>query len=160
MRRWLPGIDAELSAAVKRVAYVYSRCPNPRPDVCGDPFLALDAEVDRACAGTDRRAAVEAIEVWERETVALLKAERDENVEREDFTVSEKVELGRRLEELERPAAEERKGARTDLQPHENSSGGSTRDKVGAAVGMSGVTYQRAKAVVTAAETGLPEAAA
>lgn len=95
--------------------------------------------------------------------VALLKAERDENIEREDFTVSEKVELGRRLEELERPAAAERK-ARPGQARDENFSGqeatGSTRDKVGAAVGMSGVTYQRAKAVVTAAETGLPEAVA
>lgn len=93
--------------------------------------------------------------------VALLKAERDENIEREDFTVSEKVELGRRLEELERPLAEAReKSGRPSEKFTEGGPKGSTRDKVGAAVGMSGVTYQRAKAVVTAAETGLPEAVA
>lgn len=38
MRRRLPGIDAEFSAAVGRVAAVYARCPKPRPDVCGERF--------------------------------------------------------------------------------------------------------------------------
>lgn len=73
MRRRLPGIDAELSAAVARVAAVCHRCPEPRPDVCGERFHALDAEVDRACGGQDRGAALRAIEVWERGTLSLLR---------------------------------------------------------------------------------------
>ena len=72
MRRRLPGIDAELSAAVKRVADVYVRCPEPRPDVCGERFHDLESQVDRACAGSDRAAAMRAIEAWERETLTVL----------------------------------------------------------------------------------------
>ena len=60
--------------------------------------------------------------------------------------------LGLVLETLERPRAEERSGTRTDLG---NTSGnfpqgelsGDLRDIVGAAVGMSGTTYDRAKTV-------------
>ena len=68
----MPGIDAELSAAVRRVADVYVRCPEPRPDVCGQRFHDLERQVDRACAGTDSAAALRAIEVWERETLTVL----------------------------------------------------------------------------------------
>ncbi|MCB0865486.1 MAG: hypothetical protein KDB58_07220 [Solirubrobacterales bacterium] len=70
MRRRLPGIDAELSAAVKRVAEVYVRCPDTKPDVCGERFH--ERQVDRACAGTDRPAAMRAIEAWEQETITVL----------------------------------------------------------------------------------------
>lgn len=91
----------------------------------------------------------------------LLLAERDENTCRKDFTPSEAVAVGRQLEELERPRAEQR---RRDTQGRpkktaENFTAVSaepkttTRDVVGQAVGMSGVTYQRAKAVVTASES-------
>lgn len=82
---------------------------------------------------------------------ALLEAERDENTCRLDMKPTEKVALGRALEAL-KPRTQ---GMRTDLSTSENFSEverGDTRDLVGAAVGMSGVTYQRAKAVVTAAE--------
>lgn len=95
---------------------------------------------------------------------AALVAERDENTERENFTASEAAKLGQQLEELERPKAKERQaqaGPRegrgkktayvTVTQPVE---AGATRDIVGEAVGMSGVTYQRAKTVVN---RGVPE---
>jgi ParB-like chromosome segregation protein Spo0J len=99
---------------------------------------------------------------------ALLMAERDENVCRKDMTPSEKVALGRALEELERPRARARQRAGTALQPQENFSSGSRSaaertgkvyDLVGEAVGMSGPTYKRAKAVVLAAEEGREGAA-
>lgn len=66
------------------------------------------------------------------------------------------AELGRRLEALEKPKAEARKGQRTDLQPEgkfPSGSTGKTADKVGAALGVSGKTYEAAKAVV---ENGVP----
>lgn len=98
---------------------------------------------------------------------AFLIAERDENVCRLDMAPSEKVSLGSALEELERPRARARQGARTDLQPQEKFSSGSmgertgkVYDLVGEAVGMSGPTYKRAKAVVAAAEEGDPVAVA
>ena len=88
------------------------------------------------------------------EAAASLKAERDENICRKDFTPSEAVAIGRTLEELERPNAKERQGRagkpRCDLLPQHTS--GRTRVIVGAAVGMSGATYERAKKVVEAAE--------
>lgn len=100
--------------------------------------------------------------------LALI-AERDENVCRRDMAPSEKVALGLKLEELERPKAAERKAANLALSPNhdgrENFSSpsrgtrtGKVLDLVGEAVGMSGVTYHRAKAVVAAAESGDPVA--
>lgn len=100
----------------------------------------------------------------------LLFAERDENIERKDMTPSEKVALGRALEDLERPKAAERQRAtlrRGDQVPdRETFPDGDSRDDrtgkvydlVGEAVGMSGPTYKRAKAVVAAAEEGIAEA--
>ncbi|WP_149113665.1 hypothetical protein [Limnoglobus roseus] len=60
--------------------------------------------------------------------------------------------MGKRLEALEKPKAEERKGKRTNLEPAgkfpAGSSDGEVRDKVGAALGVSGKTYEKAKLVV------------
>lgn len=73
---------------------------------------------------------------------ALLIAERDENTCRKDFTPSEAVALGRKLEELEKPAAAERKAEAgkanlptSDGRPPSLAPKGATRDKVGAVVG-------------------------
>lgn len=93
------------------------------------------------------------------EAASLLQAEQDENTCRLDFTPSEAVAIGKLLEDFERPKAKERlseagrmggknKGSVNFTDP----SRGNTRDKVAAAVGMSGVTYEKAKAVVEAAE--------
>lgn len=104
------------------------------------------------------------IEVYVRDdldsVVAQIIAERDENTCREPFTPSEAVALGRDLEKLERPAASQRQGTRTDLQHSGNfpESSGDTRDKVGPAVGMSGRNYSKAKKVVVEAEAGNPVA--
>lgn len=96
----------------------------------------------------------------------LLKAERDENTCRKEFTPTEAVALGVELEKLEKPKA---KAAQANAIKERDSKGRAkstsdklsevdsptngkhnpqTRDKVGEAVGMSGATYQRAKAVV------------
>ena len=89
-----------------------------------------------------------------------LTAERDENTCRKEMTVSEKMSIGAALEELERPRAKERqrdggsRGGRSEGSENftEASKKSTTRDIVGAAIGMSGITYQRAKAVVEAAD--------
>lgn len=95
---------------------------------------------------------------------SILIAERDENTCRKDFTPSEAVALGRRLEELERPAAAERqqesgkrygKGSGDSPEPIEAK--GDTREKVGGAVGMSGRTYEKAKTVVDSGDQAAVE---
>ena len=126
----------------------------------------------RLLAGQRRLAACEKLG-WERIPVHVLSnleeardrlfAERDENTCRLDMTISEKVSLGMALEELERPRAKERQGTRNDLVKHSDNvpecSLPPVREQVGAAVGMSGTTYQRAKAVIeAAADEALPEA--
>lgn len=89
----------------------------------------------------------------------LLKAEQDENTCRKDFAPSEAVAIGLQLEEMERPAAKARQGTRTDLNIVENFHNvGKTRDKVGAGIGMSGKTYEKAKKVIEYAQTvAMPE---
>ena len=89
-----------------------------------------------------------------------LTAERDENTCRKDFAPSEAVSIGKALEELEKPKAKERQREHGGTAPGKakDTGGkfppvtGKTRDKVAEAVGMSGRTYEKAKAVVEAAE--------
>ncbi len=85
----------------------------------------------------------------------MLLAERDENVQRMDFTPSEAVAIAAELEPIERAAAAERQGTRTDLEHGVNFTpceAGKARDKVAEAVGMSHPTLAKATAVVLAAE--------
>lgn len=66
MRRTLPGINAEIAAAVARVTAAYDRVPvDRRPDVSGERWHRLEAEVDRACGAGDLDQARTAIRVWE-----------------------------------------------------------------------------------------------
>jgi hypothetical protein len=98
------------------------------------------------------------------EATRRLHAERDENTCRLDMKVSEKVALGLDLERLERPKADERrrtgnaKGGRAGSRWSRDHQLPKTADIVGKAIGLSGPTYSRAKAVVVAAESGKPEA--
>ena len=92
---------------------------------------------------------VQMIEGFE-DAADLVRAERDENTCRKAMTPSELVAVGKRLEELERPNAQARTLAGKRLS--DPGSGGQTRDAVGEALGMSGMTYQRAKTVVDATE--------
>jgi ParB family chromosome partitioning protein len=90
------------------------------------------------------------------DALAALRAEGDENTCRKDYTPSEAVALGSALEELERTGAKRRQqeGGRSGGKASGNlpeASKGDTRDKVAAAVGMSGRTYEKAKAVAEAA---------
>jgi hypothetical protein len=110
------------------------------------------------------------------DVLQALRAERDENTCRKGLSPSEMVALGRSLEEQERREAKARQqeggraGARTTHEKLGRSAGstpttpkmgsgtvpepikGDTRDKVGAVLGVGGSTYERAKAVVEAAE--------
>ena len=99
----------------------------------------------------------------------LLKAERDENQVRKDLLPSEKVAIGRLIEEQEKPKAKERirkaasrggsDGQGSGQKPglsNSNSKGdssGTVREIVGKAVGMGGRQYEQAKAVIQAAES-------
>jgi ParB family chromosome partitioning protein len=105
----------------------------------------------------------------------IVRGEHDENVQRKPFTPSEAVAIGRALEAQERPKAARRQAAgrarrrRGQKNPVASGPGnlpepetapgdkGDTRDKVATAVGLSAKTYEKAKAVVAAAEAD-PEA--
>lgn len=97
------------------------------------------------------------------EAADLLKAERDENVCRQEMTVSEKVSLAKQIEELEKPAAAERQAEGQDAGRESRWDGSGSAepepkkerraaDLAGEAVGMSRITYQRAKYVMDTAE--------
>lgn len=114
-----------------------------------EAFRLLGRETIPARVVTDLMGAVE-----------RLKVERDENTERKPMTPEELVHLGRALEALERPKARERMTAgRPYVQENIGSTAGATRDVVAGALGISASTYERAKAVVEAAEdeTATPE---
>lgn len=94
------------------------------------------------------------------DAVLALKAERDENTCREALRPTEALALGERLEKMLKPEAEKRKveAGKATGRGHKKGGGnlppplGKTRDAVGDAVGMSGKTYEKAKAVVKAAK--------
>lgn len=87
----------------------------------------------------------------------IVRGEFAENVERDDFTPSEMVDIGRAVEALLREQAKERKreggrngGKASGKLPE--ASNGDARDHVARYCGISGRTYEKAKAVVDAAE--------
>jgi ParB family transcriptional regulator, chromosome partitioning protein len=120
-------------------------------------------ERGRVVAGARRLAAVKSLG-WRDVPVRVvrslsdagraLRAERDENTERQPFLPSEQVRIARALEPLERAEARTRQGTRTDKHPGKlpEGSAGDRRDKLAAVVGISGRTLDKARAVVEAAE--------
>lgn len=97
---------------------------------------------------------------------SLLRAERDENTCRKAMSPSEKVALAEALRDLKREEAKQRQregGARGGrAEGSENftePSGGKNevRDQLGGLVGMSGVTYSRAREVVKALDHEDPD---
>lgn len=88
------------------------------------------------------------------DALRLLIAQRDENTCRKDFAPSEAVAIGGALEAMESKAAKGRQGrpgkARCGKLPQHRK--GKTRERVAAAVGMKARTYEKAKAVVRAAQ--------
>jgi hypothetical protein len=89
---------------------------------------------------------------------AVTRGEFAENAVRKDFTLSEAVAIKRALEPLEKIAAKERQGTRTDKHPGKlpTSSKGRAADKAAKATGMARRTLEKAEAIVDAAE-GEPE---
>lgn len=95
------------------------------------------------------------------DAIQLLKAERDENTCRLDFAPTEAVAMGEKLSKFEARDAKARQaqaGPSKGKGKKQTGSGklpepvkGDTRDKVAAALGMSGRTYEKAKQVVTMA---------
>jgi N6-adenosine-specific RNA methylase IME4 len=85
---------------------------------------------------------------------SVVRGEFAENTCRKDFTLSEAVAIKRALEPLERAAAKERQGARTDKHPGKlpTSSTGRAADKAAKATGMARRTLEKAEAIVDAAE--------
>ena len=81
----------------------------------------------------------------------IIRGEVAENQMRKDFTPSEMVAIGQILEERERGRAKDRQGYRSSGTVPELEHG-QVRDIVGKAVGVSGRTYERARAVVEAAQ--------
>jgi N6-adenosine-specific RNA methylase IME4 len=85
----------------------------------------------------------------------IVHGEFAENTARKDFTLSEAVAIKRALEPVERAAAKERQGTRTDLQhlgKLPTSSKGRAADKAAKATGMARRTLEKAEAIVAAAE--------
>jgi N6-adenosine-specific RNA methylase IME4 len=85
---------------------------------------------------------------------AVVRGEFAENTHRKDFTLSEAVAIKRALEPLEKTAAKERQGTRTDKHrgKFSTSSSGRALDKVATVVGKHRTTIAKAEAVVDAAE--------
>jgi ParB-like chromosome segregation protein Spo0J len=83
---------------------------------------------------------------------AVVRGEFAENTCRKDFTPSELVAIGREVERVERDRAKVRKAH--DGRPAKLPEGlkGDSRDKVAAQLGMGARSYEKAKAVVEAAE--------
>jgi ParB-like chromosome segregation protein Spo0J len=135
------------------------------------PVITLD---HRLVAGERRIAALRSLGWTETpctvvetlvDAAALLKAERDENTERKALAPTEMVAVADRIADALRPEAEARREA-TQAKPGNDgrdptgggklpppvSSRPKTRDVAAAAAGTSGRTYQKAKAVVEAAQ--------
>jgi ParB-like chromosome segregation protein Spo0J len=86
--------------------------------------------------------------------VAVVKGEDAENKYRKDFTPSEAVAIKRAVEQLEKAAAKERQGTRTDKHPGKlpTSSKGRAADKAAERTGIGRRSLEKAEAVVEAAE--------
>ena len=84
---------------------------------------------------------------------AIVRGERAENMERKDFLPSEAVAIRNAVIELEREAAKERQGTRSDIVENcHDVDVGKTRDKAAAGTGYSGRTLDKASEIVEAAE--------
>ena len=83
---------------------------------------------------------------------SVVSGEFAENVHRKNFTPSELVAIGADVERVERERAKARKahGGRPGKLPERET--GDARDKIAAGLGISGRTYERARAIVDAAE--------
>ena len=82
MRRTMTGVNLELAAAVRRVNALLDRIAEDRhPDVFGESWRALEAELDCACGAGDREGTLAAIRHWERKTGRVLAAVEEQQQE-------------------------------------------------------------------------------
>jgi ParB family chromosome partitioning protein len=155
IRRDLDAGIAALAASIREVGQLQPVVVDEKNN------LIAGARRLRACELLERDVdAVVAEDVTD--AIKRLKAERDENTCRLDFTPEEAVECGRAIEKLEAPKAKGRQKAGTGAngsggRGHKKPSGKlpeglETREAAASAVGMSPRTYDKAKAVVEAAE--------
>lgn len=92
--------------------------------------------------------------------IAALRMEREENEHRMDLSVSEKIEIAKRIEEV----LGNRRGQRTDLQPPQNiGEVNSPKDKESSAIAAKAVdmnreTYRQAKTVVDSGQQNIIQA--
>jgi N6-adenosine-specific RNA methylase IME4 len=85
---------------------------------------------------------------------AVVRGEFAENAHRKDFTPSELVAIGREVERVERERAKSRMvAAHASPGKLPDQEKGNARDKIAAQLGISGRTYEKARAVVEAAES-------
>lgn len=128
--------------------------------VTPDRLLVAGARRIAACASLGLAEVEARVVVNLADATDLLRAERDENTCRKDFTPSEAARLGAALEALERPRAKERMrtggavgGQGGGKLPQASAK---TRDVVGEAVGLSGRTYEKAAEVREKVDRALP----
>lgn len=143
-RRDLGDIDA-LAASIASVGLLH-------------PIVVTSGDV--LVAGERRLAAVSKLG-WSRvpcrviDPTDLLTAERDENAQRLPFSPSEAAAIAKALEPVERAAAKDRQGTRTDIGAGLPARTARSRDRIAAAVGMGRTTLAKAAEVVQAADEGL-----
>ena len=69
----LPGVNARLAAAWRTLRSAYELIPvENRPELDTDAIHQLEQDVDAACLGGDREAAIRAIEAWENAMLGLF----------------------------------------------------------------------------------------
>jgi hypothetical protein len=144
-----PGSLDELKASIERVGLLHPIVLTPDHRLlCGQRrLLAFQA------LGHDRIPATIVTNLSD--VQHALEAEGYENSCRMPLNPCEAVELGRRFEALEREPADQRMKKNRGRQPSDKlpeGSRGRVREIVGAMVGLSGSTYDHAKAVMSAAE--------
>lgn len=149
-----PGSLDDLRASIERVGLLHPIVLAPdRTLLCGERRLLVFKAL-----GRDSIAATIASNL--NDVRSALEAEGWENSCRKPLNPCEAVHLGRQLEALERPAADQRMKKGRGPRPCgklPQGSAGKVRDIVGSLVGLSGSSYAHAKVVMEAAEKN-PEA--
>lgn len=75
----MPGLNADLALAVRRMNAIYARIPTDQaPDINGESWCRLEAEIDRASSVGDYEAAIVAIGRWEEHARRVLEPLADQ----------------------------------------------------------------------------------
>lgn len=74
MSRRLPGVSADLAAAIRAVGAAYDRLPETdRPEIGDEAWKRLERAIDDRCAAGDKDGALEAIRDWHDFAMGRLK---------------------------------------------------------------------------------------